>query len=219
MPTLAEVIQNQNSLGLGFANPNSKEQLERDFYYEFGKFICTFASTEFFVHRIFRRVSGLDDARSRAIVGGDAIAKMMSTTKRLASLNKAKFSAKKRKELEILFNQLSAISNFRHSLVHSGVDVEEGVIRSINFTTAKTRETIQELSFGIEDVRNANHDLAVIVMRLSQLLESRHLARAERKYLHAPWRYKPVSRDNLWKRMLVAALRQSPPPQSSPASP
>lgn len=193
--------------------------LEHDFFYEFGKFICTFANAENAIHRLFERVSGLNEDRARAIVAGQDISKMMEFTKRIATvIPKGRFSQRNREEMELLFHQLSAISIFRSSLVHSGAKVSETTIRSINYNKAKTREGIQEITFGIADVRNATFDLMVISLRIYHLVKADKWSRKNIGWLRRePWRYKSLRPNNWWARMLADTLRQPRPPQSSGA--
>lgn len=201
------------------AEERAKEKLERDFYEEFGKFICRFASAETAVHHLFRRVSGLKDNKARAIVGGESIKTMMEIITRISKmLPKQKFSKENHKELKILFDQISEISTFRHALVHSGADVDEGIIRTINYTKAKTRESIQEMTFGISDIRNASNDLSSIIVRIYHLVKAdawtrRNVPRMRRE----AWQYKSLKPSNWWGRILADELRRSRQPQSSPA--
>lgn len=193
--------------------------LKARFYYEFGRFICAFAMVEMVTHALFRNVSEIDDVKARAIVGGFRLTELIQTIQRIAAINSENEKDNGQKEITMLFDQLNTITAFRHALVHRGATVGEDEIVSTNILTAKTMRSIEELRFGIDDIRKATDDLEVIAIRLGVLMEEQDIQFDPEAltYLHAPWRYKPVRPSNWLTRILAENLRQPIPPQPSEA--
>ena len=197
----------------------AKLGLKARFYYEFGRFICAFATVEMVAHALFRNVSGIENGKARAIVGGFRLIDLTQTIQRIGVLNSESEKDNDQKEITMLFDQLNTISAFRHALVHRGATVGEDEIVSTNILTAKTARSIEELRFGIDDVQRATDDLEVIALRIGFLMEEQDIQFGPEAlaYLHAPWRYKPVRPSNWLTRILAENLQQPIPPQSSGA--
>ena len=207
MPTLQSILEAQNA--------SSKEG---KFFYAFGKFICTFANTESTIHQFFQRISGLEDPKARAIMGGARLIDVVSAITRLVPYSDLGLSL--RQEVKELLAQLHHISTFRHALIHRGATVSETEITSHNILTAKTWENVEQLRFQLEHVKAATDDLNCIGIRLWAIYKPEILdgyPAEVKKYLYSPWRYKPVQPDKLFLPRNQKNQKNSHPRKSSPS--
>jgi hypothetical protein len=184
------------------------------FFYEFGKFISLFSMIETFAHVVFRYVANLDDKKSRAIIGGMRLIDVTGILLRLTELSEA--DIKKKTELRVLLNQLNAIATLRHALIHRGATVIGSQITSMNSLTAKTVESIEELTFELEDIKSATSDLTRIGFRLWLFIGLKPaLTDDDSKEIFSPWRYKSVQPSTPGKPPPPKRQKPSHPPQSS----
>jgi hypothetical protein len=210
MITLADIAK--GAFPLAGQGPSKEDK----FYLAFGKFVCEFADVEAVMHMIFRRLSGLKDGKSRAIVGGSRLSIILSMSRRLIPITK--ITDKRKKELLGIFEQLNHISSFRDDLVHRGATSSEVGFVSENWMTAKTYESIEIIRFEISHIEDATYDLIRMQARLWRVFPSKDrspTSRKLRKWIFAPWRYKSVKRENPMRQRV--AKNQAPPHQRRPS--
>lgn len=194
----------------------SREQKAKRFYTALGEFVCTFARAEVAMYILLHHLLKLTDWKARALIGGQNMGMLVSLTKRIAPKC---LGPKKLKELNLLLTQLEIINQFRHDLIHRGADISEKDIRSSNFWSAKTNDAIEEMVLEIDHVTGADFDLGCIMVRIYLLAFRKKVGKmttTDRKMFFAPWRYKPLARQNMTKRLLGEALTRPRQPQSSP---
>jgi hypothetical protein len=179
------------------------------FYHHFGRFMIIFAALEGELHTIFQRNAGLDEKVARTIIGGMSVGALSSLVNQVIHASN-KFDSSKKSEVQFIIDQVNKISEFRHLLVHRGVqnihDIR-GEIKSSNEVIAKSIEQTEILTLNLEDIKAAVSDLERIIERFWYLLivtphgHMGSMAAHHRMLDHKrAWLYKPRARENPYRR-------------------
>jgi hypothetical protein len=185
--------------------PDADRRLEQigphaTFYFYFGLFVAQFAEVENHCYWMFHRNCGLDDDVSRALIGGENLAKVVRLLGTI--FRKGDFTPEQKKEMQTIIDQINAISTLRHSLVHRGPMIGRDEIRIMNRLTAKSADAIEVVKLNISHVKDAIVDLSVICLRLEILQHPGLRNSLYRKHLEvvdAPWRYKHIEPSKLFQ--------------------
>ena len=213
MPSLTDLLKPE--YGIGLAAKETKEEKTRRYYTVLGRFICVFSSAENSMYMLLFHLLKVTRWKARALIGGQNMGGLCTTAKRIAPrcLGQTKLKA-----LNILLIQLDVLNLFRNYLVHRSVDISENEIRSGNYMSARSSESIEEMVVEIGHVESAITDLHCIMYRIHHLITPRKmgkLAKDQKKLIFAPWRYKPLAQENMERRFLLETLRRQHQPQSS----
>jgi len=178
-----------------------------ELYFEaLGRFAHQFAMVEALLHFKFIIYAGIPQKIARMLTGRMALGDLSGAIKKMVEING--WDEKLRTELDVLLEQINAISLFRDRILHRGANIDEDTYVSTNEATYRMSEDLEVLKFNIDDLRHAIRDLRCINLRLFRLgshleemmspmnLESMHRQiRNEVGELFGPWQYKYVQPD------------------------
>jgi hypothetical protein len=186
-----------------------------EFHLEMGRFICAFSDAEHFAFFLFSFVSDIRFPKSNAIIGGMRLADVIGIINRLTE--KSHHSDEIKKEIRDLLSHLQSISAYRHVLIHLGAEIQEGNLSTTNMNSAKTMESVQQWTTDLSNLRAATHDLNTISLRIGLVRNwnQNRISPSARRALFAPWRYKSVQPENLFRRIEKERQKQLPRPESS----
>jgi len=167
-------------------------QADDDAYYKaFGKFIHWYARVEGESHSLFEWCSGLTQEEARSITTGQRLKDIMSMTKRLAALRKIPTV---QKEIDTIFDQISAVSALRDFLVHRGATVFGDKAVSTNIHSARSKADWEYFDVKILEIKDAGLDCARMWTRMRELIDPNPASAWKHgegaRWLAQPWRYK-----------------------------
>jgi hypothetical protein len=170
-----------------------ESESEPGYFAELGRMITAYASAEAVVHVLARHLSGMPDAKARAIFGGIRLSDLIKLIRQMMLIDKTPGDICQ--EVDACLVQLDAIAKQRHKLVHSMVDYAGSHLSVSNPLTAKSVTAIQSDVFSHGDLRNMYIDCQVISLRLHWVIAPQtdrdtEVVAAVRR----PWRYKSPRR-------------------------
>jgi hypothetical protein len=166
-------------------------QDETAYFAALGRMIAAYAGAEAGVQFLARYLSGLSDAKARAVFGGmrlpdltDRIRQMMRIDKRPKGISD---------DVEDCLAQLNVIAKQRHKLVHRMVEYAGSHLSVSNALTAKSLAAIEADVFSERDLRNTEIDSGLIFLRLLRVVApDRPYENPEvEAFVRGPWRYRP----------------------------
>jgi hypothetical protein len=180
-----------------------------------GRFIVEYAHAEAGIHLAARSMSGMSDAKARAIFGGQRLSDLTERIRAMAVIDNIDQS--RRADLEDCITQLDKIAVQRNKLVRQVTDYRNAALHVSNMLLAKSLDIVKPDVFGILDLTRMTTDCARIFARLVYI--SYPAANADpdlAKWLYEPWQYIPAQAASRSKR--PHKVRKAPAPRraSSP---
>jgi hypothetical protein len=173
-----------------FANWSIWLQSEPGYFAELGRMIAAYASAEAGVHFLARYLSGLPDAKARAVFGGMRLPDLAERIRRMMRVDKIPDNIYQ--DVDACLVQLGAIANQRHKLVHRNVESSEAYLSVSNSLTAKSLAGIEADVFSYLDLESVKLDCIAIFQRFLAIVSPDILGQdAINAFVRAPWRYKP----------------------------
>lgn len=185
----------------------------------FGRFIVAYANTEAAVHMLARRLSGLDDAKARAIFSGMRISDVLNTIRVMVRADKLDTSTTD--EIAVCFSQLNVITEKRNNMIHRGLTVSDrGQIQVTNISSAKSLRNFQFETFSLLDIESMRADCMALKIRLSLIADDNPenefpMTENVRALVFEPWRYTPAKRGPQSKQPRKAQKLPQRQPRSS----
>ena len=171
-----------------------------------GRFITTYAMAEHQVHVLARKLSRMSDAKGRIVFSGMRLGDLAD---RIRGLLRTTGASKKRyDEIDRCLRQLDLIATQRNNLVHRFVRYSSGKITVTNVVISKSIETHEQDVYGLQHFEDMDLDCTAITLRLAKICGT-NINLPSRKWMHQPWRYKPVPRQT----------KQKQPPQRTAQPP
>ena len=162
---------------------NEPRNVADEYHLFAGKFITAYANLEWGLRWLAKILSGLDDDQYQALVGYPRSGDLRALVKKLADLKD--LDAKKRRDVESAFNQLTIISKVRDWIVHYGaLSSNEGK----TFAVRKNESASSHTEFDLEKLKPALDDLYQISKVLTYNLADIPLTGS----FDGTWRYKPL---------------------------
>jgi hypothetical protein len=188
-------------------------------YYEaIGRFIVTYAGAESITHELFRKLSGIKDAKARALFGGIRLGE--ATNKIQVLLRISKRSPSSIKDIESCLTQLDVIGRQRDKMVHRHLHYHEGAVHIHNQMTAKSALSFEQDRFSMDDLLRLQLDCLTIILRLTHIVYpafKKVAIKMDLKALHEPWRYKPPAPQNKKRRTAIQTVAEALQRQRQPS--
>ena len=167
---------------------------EPGYFAELGRMIAAYARAEAGVHFLVRYLSGLPDAKARAIFGRMRLPDLTDLVRQMMRINKT--SDDIYQEVDACLVQLDTIAQQRHKLVHRMVEYAGSYLSVSNPLTAKSLAAIENDVFSHSDLQNMNLDCRAIFLRLLSVMapDEPDPDPEVHAFVRAPWRYKPPRR-------------------------
>ncbi|MBV9081603.1 MAG: hypothetical protein JOZ62_02920 [Acidobacteriaceae bacterium] len=147
--------QLNNGLGLAAAFPTTSQR-ETEYFAELGRMIATYARAEAGVHFLARHLSGLPDAKARAVFGGMRLPDLTERIRQMMRIDETPNEIYR--EVDACLLQLGAIADRRHKLVHRMVEYAGSHLSVSNPLTAKSLAAIEADVFSYRDLENMGLD-------------------------------------------------------------
>jgi len=126
--------------------------------------IAAYASAEAGVHFLARYLSGLPDAKARAIFGRMRLPDLIELIRQMMRVDEKTDDVYQ--EVDACLVQLNVIANERNKLVHRMVEYAGSHFKVSNALTAKSLAAIEADAFSYRDLENMNIDCLAIFRRL-----------------------------------------------------
>jgi hypothetical protein len=147
-----------------FANWTIWPESEPGYFAELGRMIAAYASAEAGVHFLARYLSGLPDAKARAIFGRMRLPDLIELIRQMMRVDEKTDDVYQ--EVDACLVQLNVIANERNKLVHRMVEYAGSHFKVSNALTAKSLAAIEADAFSYRDLENMNIDCLAIFRRL-----------------------------------------------------
>lgn len=181
--------------GNSIVDEKSIEARRSEYFETLGRFVDAFTHAEKIVHLSFEPHSGFTHEVARTIKGGMKLSDLIALIKRLLVANNA--PKETLNEFSTIFDQLSIISQFRDSIIHRGIYMnDDGALSVNNFATAKSIDQFEIANFSLDDIRCATRDLQKITDRIIRVTWGMHHDLQISWDLDGPWLYKQVQLRN-----------------------
>lgn len=173
----------------------------------FGHFVAFYADVEGQCHILFRRYCGVKEKVARSIAGGMRLADLLSILS--AVIAESDMADHGKQDFALCVAQLNHLTALRHRLVHRGFQPATGIIArgmgqftSSNVLTAKARESIEALTFYVDDIKAAAKDCLRIHTRMQFMTidDSNFRQTLDPLFaqeLYGSWFYKPLQPEKL----------------------
>jgi hypothetical protein len=176
---------------LAGAQPVPAPREDIPYFEAIGRLIVEYAAAESALHILARKLSGLSDAKARAIFAGMRLSDLTDRIRHMMRLDNIPddwFA-----DIDGCLVQLDKIATKRHNLVHRQVNYRSGAVLVSNWLTAKSVSTAEEDSLDMAALEAMKIDCIVISLRLNFLADPELAASNAdiRRLLHLPWRYTP----------------------------
>jgi hypothetical protein len=166
---------------------------EPGYFAELGRMIAAYASAEAGVHFLARYLSGLRDAKARAIFGRMRLPDLIELVRQMMRVDEKPDDVYQ--EVDTCLVQLNIIANERNKLVHRMVDYAGSHLSVSNPLTAKSLTAIEMDVFSHDDLQNMKIDCQAIFLRLLWVIAPQTNRDTELvAAVRGPWRYKPPRR-------------------------
>jgi len=151
--------------------------------------IAAYARAEAGVHFLARYLSGLPDAKARAIFGRMRLPDLIELIRQMMRVDEKPDDVYQ--EVDACLVQLNVVANERNKLVHRMVDYAGSHLSVSNSFTAKSLTAIEMDVFSHEDLKNMNIDCQTIFLRLLWVIAPETNRDTELvAAVRGPWRYK-----------------------------
>jgi hypothetical protein len=153
--------------------------------------ITAYGGAEAGVHFLARYLSGLPDAKARAIFGGMRLPDLIDRIRQMMRIDKRPDDVYQ--EVDACLVQLDVIADQRNKLVHRMVDYAGSHLNVSNPLTAKSLAAIEVDVFSDRDLINIEIDCGVIFLRFLRVIspELPYESPEVEGVVRGPWRYKP----------------------------
>ena len=161
--------------------------------------ITAYASAEAGVHFLARYLSGLPDAKARAIFGRMHLPDLTELIRQMMRVDEKPDDVYQ--EVDACLIQLKVIGDERNKLVHRMVEYAGSHFSVSNPLTAKSVAKIERDVFSLRNLENMNLDCQVIFLRLLWMIEPE--TNKDPEFVAAvrgPWRYQAPRRGSGKKR-------------------
>lgn len=186
-----------------------------DYYMALGKFVHCFAQVESTIHINFWRFAGIDAMVANTIKRQTNASSLIAIIRNLMEVND--FTEEDREEFDDIANQFGNISAFRDLAIHRGAKAtENGDFQSDNWATARSKETLEIMSFDLDSIKKATQDLQFITLRIFALADKDEpMEEGLAVELYQPWRYRHVQPSKPHQPpQKKKPIHQRPPPAS-----
>lgn len=181
-------------------------------FHYLGRFVCNYASCEVYIHLLANHYLKLKEHHARAVIGGMQISHVVNLITRLMPTTDQSDSDK---EVAIVLKQFQEIADFRHGLIHRGAEVVDGGFKSTNLWTARSLESVEELTFPIQHLKDAIEDIGNINLRLIKVFRPDLFTDAGSAAMFQPWQYKAVPPKTPHRPPRVKKSKPARPPRPS----
>jgi hypothetical protein len=171
--------------------------IERDtpHYEAVGRFITSYASAEAAVHVLARKLSGMSDAKARAIFGDMRLGDLSKRIRQMTKIDN--LAAEVIAEIESCLQQLATVAERRHNLVHRSTNFIDGKLHVTNALIAKSKESVEAETLDHDDLAAMHSDCLAIYLRIADIVTpNKERDEFLTEFLARPWRYKPVPPKN-----------------------
>jgi hypothetical protein len=166
---------------------------EPGYFAELGRMITAYARAEAGVHFLARYLSGMPDAKARAIFGGMRLSDLIELIRQMMRVDEKADAVYQ--EVNACLVQLKVIADERNKLVHRMVDYAGSHLSVSNPLTAKSVTAIESDVFSHSDLENMNIDCQAIFLRLLWVINPQtDRDTAFVAAVRGPWRYKSPRR-------------------------
>jgi hypothetical protein len=166
---------------------------EPGYFAELGRMITAYARAEAGVHFLARHLSGMPDAKARAIFGRMRLPDLIELIRQMMRVDEKADDVYQ--EVDACLVQLNVIADERNKLVHRMVDYAGSHLSVSNAPTAKSVTAIESDVFSHGDLQNMNLDCQVIFLRLAWVIAPQTDQDTEFvAAVRGPWRYKSPRR-------------------------
>ena len=148
--------QQSNPIASAFEGWTIWPESEPGYFAELGRMIAAYARAEAGVHYLARHLSGLPDAKARAIFGRMRLPDLTDLIRQMMRINKT--SDDIYQEVDACLVQLDTIAQQRHKLVHRMVEYAGSYLSVSNPLTAKSVVKIESDVFSLRNLENMNLD-------------------------------------------------------------
>jgi hypothetical protein len=158
-PSLAQVLS-----GAFLEKLWPEEESEPGYFAELGRMITAYARAEAGVHFLALYLSGMAEAKARAIFGRMRLPDLIDLIRQMMRINKTPDDIYQ--EVDACLVQLGTIADQRHKLVHRMVEYKGSYLSVSNLLTARSLAAIESDVFSHSDLQNMNVDCQVIFLAI-----------------------------------------------------
>jgi hypothetical protein len=202
-------------MGIAPVEPPAPVDEDTPYFAALGRLIVGYAAAETTVHLLARHLSGLSDAKARAIFSGMRLSELTERVRQMMQLDP--ISGADFAEVDKCLTHLGQIAKQRGNLVHRDVNYLGRALQVSNWATAKSIHNIEHASFDIATLDAMRVDCLAIYFRLRDVIEPSSSKRPIllEDFLRQPWRYKPPQPKKTPKppRKVPRSKREAPPKQ------
>jgi hypothetical protein len=187
--------QQSNPIARAFGHDWIWPESEPGYFAELGRMITAYARAEAGVLLLARNLSGMPDAKARAIFGRMRLHDLIELIRQMMRVDEKADDVCK--EVDACLVQLKLIADERNKLVHQMVDYAGSHLSVSNLLTAKSVTAIKIDVFSHGDLQNMNIDCEVIFSRLLWVITPQTQTDQDTEFVAAvrgPWRYKSPRR-------------------------
>lgn len=167
--------------------PNA--EFRESFIGSLGSFINMFSQVEGMARSLMVHFAGVDAPTALALFSGVKIDQAIQNIRRLHTARKVTLDPALNKALE----QMAVLTSFRNDLLHNRIDFAVTPPVTTNRAMVLNEGSVRETEIGPDTLRNAEDDLAVIVLVFTVFLSDTREAANLDWVLEEPWHHKSAS--------------------------